>query len=224
MNPLLDLRSGLAAVLRGIGLYHPLRDRRRARRFAARSRLDLAAWEQQGRPSPPPAAIKHARIRNHAQRVAAQTLVETGTFYGDTLFALRDDFQSLHSIELAPELHRLAGQTLGHLHHIHLHLGDSAVVLPLLLSQLKLPVLFWLDGHFCAGPSARSDRDTPVTSELACLLTRPTGHDVVLIDDARLFNGQDDYPSLDSLRAYVVGHRPDATFTVEDDIICIAPV
>ena len=74
MNPLLDLRSGLAAVLRGIGLYHPLRDRRRSRLFAGRSRLDLAAWEQQGRPSPPPAAIKHARIRHHAQPDAAFTV------------------------------------------------------------------------------------------------------------------------------------------------------
>jgi len=224
VNPLLDLRSGLAAILRGIGLYHPLRDRRRARLFAGRSRLDLAAWEQQGRPSPPPAAIKHARIRHHAQRGGAQTLVETGTFYGDTLFALRDDFQSLHSIELSPELHRLAGLTLGHLQHIHLHLGDSAVVLPLLLSKLKPPVLFWLDGHFCSGPSSRADRDTPVNSELACLLSRPTGHDVVLIDDARLFDGRNDYPSLESLRARVAGHRPKAAFTVKDDIICIAPV
>jgi hypothetical protein len=218
------LRSALIQTLRRLRLYHPLHDWRRDRRFHREGRAAIRRWEAAGRPPPPPDLRKYERIRQCARRYGTDILVETGTWFGNALFTLRRDFRELHSIELAPELHRQAQAALAHLRHIHLHLGDSATELPKLAATLSAPTLYWLDGHFCSGPSARGAKDTPIFEELDHLLRRPAGRNVILIDDARLFTGQDGYPTIDQLRQLAARWRPEAIFQVEDDIILIAPV
>lgn len=213
-----------ASLLKLLGLYHPLRDWRRDLRFARRMREAMTEWKSQGCPAPPPGSVKQAVIRDYATRHQARVLVETGTFYGDTIFALRHHFKEIHSIELAEGLFQLARQEFAHLQHIHLHLGDSAVLLPQIAATLTQPTLYWLDGHFCAGPSARVDKDTPISEEVDYLLKRTPRRDVILIDDARLFVGKDSYPTIDQMRAIVARHRPEAVFEVDTDIIRIAPV
>lgn len=173
---------------------------------------------------PAPDAVKHDVIRGCARQHGCTVLVETGTFYGDTIFALRHAFREIHSIELASGLHELARGEFGHLRHIHLHLGDSAKLLPQVASSIEPRTLYWLDGHFCAGPSARAEKDTSISEEVAWLLSRPAREDVVLIDDARLFTGRDGYPSTEELRAYVMARRPSAEFEIASDIIRIRPV
>jgi hypothetical protein len=221
MNP---LRSALSRLLRLLGLYHPLHDLRRSRRFQKSSRVALALWESQGRPSPPPDIVKYDIIRHYARLHGTPILFETGTWMGNALFTLRNDFREIHSIELAPELHTQASAALAHVSHIHLHLGDSAVLLPQISRSLSGPVLYWLDGHWCAGPSARGEKDTPISEELSFLLGRPPGRDVVLIDDARCFNGENGYPTVEELRTWVAARRPESSFTLENDIIRIVPV
>ena len=218
MNP------AFAQLLRKLGLYHPLHDRRRDRRFRAAGRQRIRDWTAAGKPPPPPDLIKYGVIRDLARRHGCAILVETGTFYGNCIFTLRGDFREIHSIELAPGLYHEARLALAHLPHLHLHLGDSARVLPVVAAGLTAPTLYWLDGHFCAGPSARANQDTPIAAELLWLLGRPSGRDVVLIDDARLFTGKDDYPTVDEIRQLVARHRPAATCEVETDIIRIHPV
>lgn len=143
---------------------------------------------------------------------------------GETLFMLRRDFRELHSIELDPGLYRAARERLAHLSNVRLHQGDSARVLLSVIEGLSHPILFWLDGHYCSGPSARGDKDTPILDELAILLSRPARGDVVLIDDARLFDGTGSYPTLEEVREVVLEARPSAGFSVEEDVIRIAPI
>jgi hypothetical protein len=50
-----------------------------------------------------------------------------------------------------------------------------------------------------------------------------TQRHVVLIDDALLFVGENDYPALDALREYVSRTIPDYTVLVLFDIICCLP-
>jgi hypothetical protein len=221
MNP---IRNTGIALLRATGLYHPMRDLRRDAQFRKKSAAVIEKWIGNGRPPPPPDAVKYGVIRSYAERHGLKVLVETGTFYGDAIFTLRKTFREIHSVELAPGLHASAVAQLRHLGHIHIHLGDSARELPSIAASLKAPAIFWLDGHFCAGPSARGSKDTPVFEELDYLLGRPAGKNVVLIDDARLFNGSDGYPTIDELRLMVKAKRPDASFDVELDIIRIIPV
>ena len=213
-----------ATVLHALGLFHPLRDWRRDRRFAAAGRIALKNWATTGRAMPAPDLLKYAVLRENARRHGLVVLVETGTFYGNAVFTLRNEFEEIHSIELAPDLHAAARRELGHLRHLHLHFGDSAEVLPKVAEQITSPALYWLDGHFCSGPSAFGKSDTPIGAEVDFLLRRPPGRDMILIDDARLFDGDGEYPSLAEVRAWVARHRPNAEWSVETDIIRIFPV
>jgi hypothetical protein len=219
-----SLRTVLVRLLRLLRLYHPLHDWRRSHRFKKAGRAAVALWKSQGCPVPLPDIVKYEVIRGYARLHGTSILVETGTWFGNALFILRNDFNELHSIELAPELHAQARAALGHLHHIHLHLGDSAVLIPSVVPSLSAPALYWLDGHWCAGPSSHGEKETPISEELAFLLNRPAGQNVVLIDDARCFNGKTSYPAIEQLRAWVTARRPQSSFTVDNDIIRIVPV
>jgi hypothetical protein len=46
---------------------------------------------------------------------------------------------------------------------------------------------------------------------------------VIVIDDARCFGRDPDYPSLRELREFIRSKRPDAEVEVEDDSIRITP-
>lgn len=215
------MKEILSAFLRGAGLYHPLRDLRADLRYARYSKRAREQWEQNARPLPPPDCIKHDAIRQCAENYGLSVMVETGTWKGDTIFALRKVFREIHTIELDPILHQFAVKRFAHLKHINCHLGDSAAELPKVIGRLTEPALFWLDGHYCGGPSARASIDTPISSEIKSVLARRNPKDVVLIDDARLFVGIDGYPTIDEIKRTVMWHAVDCS--VMDDIIRITP-
>lgn len=91
------------------------------------------------------------------------------------------------------------------------------------MRSLQDRALFWLDGHYSGGHTARGKQDTPIRQELRIIFGhRIKGH-VILIDDARLFVGADGYPTLDELRRIVQTARPEWGVAVTDDVIRIAP-
>ena len=77
--------------------------------------------------------------------------------------------------------------------------GDSGVLMPSVLSKLTTRALFWLEGHYSGAGIARSELDTPVSAELQAILYHSCKAHVILIDDARCFDGCDSYPHLDDL-------------------------
>lgn len=222
------MQNILKPVLKWFGLHEWARAlNRNARRewwLWRATRAEIQVWRAAGCPVPAPSAIKRDHLRRYAREWGLKVLVETGTFHGDTPFALRNQFEAIHSIELSPEMHAYAKQRLDHLAHIHLYQGDSTVLLPQITSGLRSPTLFWLDGHYCFGPRPLVDKHTPIWEELVHLLGREAGRDVILVDDARCFDGTNDYPTLEQLRQLVAKHRPGAAFVVEGDIIRIHPV
>jgi hypothetical protein len=50
-------------------------------------------------------------------------------------------------------------------------------------------------------------------------LAHPVRGHVVLIDDARLFDGTAGYPALSELRSWIQRERPGSEVQIEDDII-----
>ena len=120
---------------------------------------------------------------------------------------------------MSPEIHRGAVHRFSSDSRVELLLGDSTVVLPRVLRQIRDPALFWLDGHFMGGSTARAHEDSPVRHELTALLSHPARGHVVLIDDARLFEGRSGYPTLSELRSWIERDRPGSRVEVEDDII-----
>jgi len=184
-----------------------------------RERRDLSAWREAGRLAPPPPAYKRGVVRAYGRQFGLTTLVETGTYYGDMVEAGRRYFGRIISIELSRDLYLRAAKRFADAPNVTILEGDSGGLLPEILDELKGPCLFWLDGHYSAGVTARGDLDTPILKELDAILGHPW-QDVVLVDDARCF-GQGDYPSIDDVRDLLADRRPDWTLSVVDDIIRI---
>ncbi|UXY15607.1 hypothetical protein N8I74_00910 [Chitiniphilus purpureus] len=184
-----------------------------------RNQRELADWKSQGRPVPPPHIVKQQTIRQFAERYGLDILVETGTYRGDMIAAMRPWFKKIYSIELSPELHLQAQLRFSDDPAISLIQGDSADELGKLLDHLGGPALFWLDGHYSGGVTARGSADTPILGELTHLLNQTEHRHVVLIDDARCFGDDPAYPTQAELFTFIRSHRPDAVIDVVDDII-----
>lgn len=181
----------------------------------------LLRWFLAGKPVPPPRLIKLRAIRKYGKKFRLPILVETGTYRGEMVEAVKGDFERIYSIELGEELSQQAKRRFAADPHITILQGDSGEVLRDLLARIDRPTLFWLDSHFSDADTARSGLITPVRRELAHILAHPLAErHVILIDDARLFNGEDDYPTMDSLRA-LVREAGFGRCEVKDDIICI---
>ena len=192
----------------------------------AKEQRKYRKWLADGRPDPPPPLAKHEMLRDYARRFGLKALVESGTFHGDTVEAMRKGFQTVHSIELAPKFHQQATQRFKRIDNVVLHLGDSGALLPGILAELELPTLFWLDGHYSGGDTAQGATNCPVSQELEAIFGGMKQPFVVLIDDARCFRSPkvSDYPPVDEIEAFVAKRRPDYAVEVAMDCIRIAPL
>jgi hypothetical protein len=181
----------------------------------------LLRWILAGRPVPPPHLVKQRTVRAYAGKYHLPVFVETGTYRGDMVEAVKRDFAQVYSIELGAELHRLAQKRFESDRQVTILQGDSGEVLRGLLQRIDRPALFWLDSHYSDADTARSALITPIRSELDHILAHPLApRHVILIDDARLFTGEDDYPTLESLNA-VLARAGFPGCRVQDDIIRI---
>jgi SAM-dependent methyltransferase len=114
--------------------------------------------------------------------------VETGTYLGDTLAQLADDFESLHSIELSSDCYAHASARFADKPQIRLVNADSTSGLDTVLRGLSEDrALFWLDAHYSGGETAKGQSNTPVKAELETILAHPHRNDIILVDDLRYF-------------------------------------
>jgi len=187
------------------------------------ARKAIREWERNGSPSPPPHPLKQHNLRSIARRHGLKTLVETGTFYGDMIEALKQDFETIYSIELSDELHKKAVLRFAGQANVELIQGDSGRELKALLERIKTPSLFWLDGHYSAGVTARGPKDSPIVEELSHIFDAPDLGHVIVVDDARLFGVEPGYPTVEELSEFVNARRPNSRITVADDAIRITP-
>ena len=183
----------------------------------------LRRWERMGRPLPPPAAYKRRLVAQYAQRFETKVLIETGTFFGDMLAANEGVFEKLISIELDDTLHRRAQRRFAQRPHITLLNGDSGLLLEPILESISEPCLLWLDAHYSGGVTARGATDTPIVAELQCILRNSIQSHVVLIDDARAFNGTNGYPTVRDIGEIAKGIRSNLSCEVAEDIIRLTP-
>ncbi|HUT42226.1 MAG TPA: hypothetical protein VM011_12915 [Gammaproteobacteria bacterium] len=184
--------------------------------------LKIAGWLAGGRKTPPPHIIKQKTILDYARRYHTPVMVETGTLFGDMIEAMKDHFEELISIEISPELAKKAQQRFAGSGKIKVIENDSAVALKSIVPELEQPALFWLDGHYSGGNTGKGEKDTPIMDELESIYQSALDH-VVLIDDARLFGIDKDYPSMEQLEEFIRKRRPNAIITMKNDCIRIAP-
>ncbi|MBW2558590.1 MAG: hypothetical protein JRD69_07155 [Deltaproteobacteria bacterium] len=186
-----------------------------------RYRIAFRNWNKKGNPIPVPDIIKQRTIKEYAKIFSVETFIETGTYLGDMVNAVRDTFNKVYSIELDTTLYEQAKKKFSRYHNISIFHGDSSKVLPVILADINEPCLFWLDGHYSGGITAKGDFNTPIMQELNCVLDHFIEEHVILIDDAREFNGHNDYPTLEELKKRILKKYPDWKFDIKDDIIRI---
>jgi hypothetical protein len=179
-------------------------------------------WEKSGKPSPPPHIVKQMAIEEYQKKFNIKILVETGTYLGDMVEAQRDSFEKIYSVELSKKLFQRAVKRFKLYSHISILNGDSGIVLNKLIPEIDTPALFWLDGHYSEGITAKGIKECPVSEELDAILKSVLPH-IVLIDDARLFNGTNDYPTFDQIRQLYEKSSRHYSLTVKDDIIRLIP-
>jgi hypothetical protein len=170
---------------------------------------------------PPTEPFKRRVIARYAG--GFPTFVETGTYQGDTVDAVRSMCAAVWSIELSPVLAERARERFAADPTVRILEGDSGVILPAkVLPNLDGPALFWLDGHWTEGAdTARGPVDTPLVAELQAILRRRE-RDVILVDDVRMF-GTGHYPSLDKVAEMVRSATPARELQVADDIARVVP-
>ncbi len=100
---------------------------------------------------------------------------------------------------------KLQGEPIPQPHAVKLFLGDSGDIMSEVIAGIQSPAIFWLDGHYSAGETSKGNLDTPILKEIDAVAAHPNarGH-VLLIDDARCFDGTNDYPTEEKLKAYLL--------------------
>ena len=213
------MKRALVDLAKSLPIYYPIHNHFTRQRYAR----EFTAWERNGCPVPPPHPVKQNTIRRIARQFGYRVLVETGTYYGEMIEAMRGEFDKLYTIELSGYLHRLAMRRFKNNPHIHVIQGDSGETLPSILAEIRQPTLFWLDGHYSAGLTAKGDLETPIMQELGHILSASDLKHGIVIDDARDFGTDPGYPSLETVRDFVLSRQPERDFRVEHDSIQITP-
>lgn len=178
-------------------------------------------WLELGKPIPSPHIIKQMTVKEYANKYGPKIFIESGTYLGEMVCSVRSAFDKICSIELDDKLYEKARTRFSKYNNISILHGDSAKVLPKILNHIKEPCLFWLDGHWSGGNTAKGETETPILQELNHILTHTVKDHIILIDDARDFTGKEGYPTLQELRSLILSQNPNYRFEVKNDIIRI---
>lgn len=178
---------------------------------------DYWYWKLRGEPLRSPHLLKQHTVREYAQRYRIQVLVETGTYYGEMVAAMKHEFRTIYSVEFDDELAQRAQKKFSRWPHIHIVQGDSQVAVPEILGGLDQPALFWLDAGYYGWAGLQGDRQR-LTGELEAILSDHQPH-VILMDDARGLNGQNGAPTVEELKQRLQDKFPGRSVEVKHDIL-----
>ena len=182
------------------------------------------AWYRGPRKGVPPHIVKQENLRAIASEQGLRILVETGTYYGDMIEALKSDFDTVYSIEVFEMLYRRAQRRFRKSNNVKLILGDSGECLGKVIDDIgDVPILFWLDGHYSGNGTGKGMAETPVMKELECIFAKANSLSVIVIDDANAFDGSGDYPELNSFCRWVRQKKNNVQIEVVDNAIRILP-
>lgn len=167
--------------------------------------------------------IKQKTVKDYAKKYGIKTFIESGTYLGMMVKAVKNSFEKIYTIELDYKLYNHVKNKFKNLRYIKVLHGDSSKILPKILEDIKDPCLFWLDAHYSKGITAKGDKESPIMNEISCILAHKIKDHVILIDDADAFVGKNDYPKISQLRKIILNKLAGMKFYVRDNIIRITP-
>jgi hypothetical protein len=132
------------------------------------------------------------------------TLVESGTYLGGTVSNLFNNFQKIHTIELSDEIYRQITNEEGldskicYYRNITFYKGNSKDILPMIMPLVNEEAIFFLDGHYSSGMTAKGEEDSPLLAEISIIDQGLKHPSVIICDDYRLFGikGEEDYSKI----------------------------
>lgn len=127
-------------------------------------------------------------IKDYYKNVKYSCFLETGTYWGTTMWALQPYFNRLISIELSEYHYQYCNSIIEqkNLNNIQLYNGDSSIIIEQILPNIKENIIFFLDSHYSADDTAKGKKDVPLLEELKAIDKR-NNDDIIIIDDHRLF-------------------------------------
>jgi hypothetical protein len=183
----------------------------------------MREWDRKGRPIPPPHLIKQRTLLYYRKKFKLKVLVESGTFHGEMVEAMKNSFDHIYSIELSRNLFEKARERFQNAQNIQLICGDSGKTIINIINSINKPTLFWLDGHFSGKETVRGEKDTPILEELDHILNWQNKNFVIIIDDARCFGSDPAYPTIEQLKKFVQLKNSEIMISRQDDILRITP-
>jgi len=185
-------------------------------------RQKIKAWLKGGNKKPTPHYYKVDTILSLQKKYRCKTLIETGTYKGAMVSSCLYHFDEIVSIELDGLLYQKAVDKFRPYPWVKILQGDSTQVLPDLLqnhSQLS-SVMFWLDGHYSEGITAKGEKTSPILEELLAIKSHQP-NSLICIDDYDDFGIIDGYPFknelVEFLDKFFVGHK----IEINQDIMVI---
>ena len=175
----------------------------------------------QGKYALPPQSVKLAVIRHNIPSPPPRVFIETGTYYGDTVAAVKDKYASVFSIEVDETLYKKACQRFAADQNIHIVHGDCAIELQTILAMLHEPAVFWLDGHYSGGETGKGEIEDPILISLKQIAAHPVKEHVVFVDDARTFDGREGRPDISEVFICLKQINSRYIIRVQSDIIVV---
>ncbi len=117
----------------------------------------------------------------------ATVFVETGTLTGGTAYNASLSMDEVHTIELSQNLYNQVVNRFRNTQNVVPYCGDSSCVLPEILKNDGKKYIFWLDGHYSEGVTAKGELNTPILAELNAIQVAGLKDSIILIDDIRCF-------------------------------------
>jgi hypothetical protein len=167
----------------------------------------------------PPQSIKLAVINSNLPTPQPRAFIETGTYHGDTVEAVKRLYASVISIEVDETLYRKACSRFKADTNIRIVHGDCASELPVILGGLQEPAVFWLDGHYSGGETGKGKIEDPILISLGQIASHPVREHVLFIDDARTFDGREGRPDISEVFACIKKINSRYIIRVQSDIV-----
>jgi hypothetical protein len=110
--------------------------------------------------------------------------IETGSHVGEGIKkAIEAGFTNIISIELSEYYYNICKRMFQGRTDITLYLGDSEDVLGKIISNINVPITFWLDGHNSGGNTAWGKHESPLMQELEIIKNHHIKTHTIIIDD-----------------------------------------